>query len=812
MPPRKPAPPRLFTLQSMPLAWLAAAWIAGVTSAALFGWTGWPNAVAAALPAAGVAVVRRDRALVLAAVAVPAIVLAATARYEATRPSLPADALARYNDRPLAVRFVAVVRDPPDIRDTSQRVVADVRAVRRGGDWDDASGGVLVTTRLYPRLREGDVIEIEGALESPANLERFDYADYLARRGIQSVLAFPQHRVVGHERPALQDRAVAAVRHRLSRSLDLALPEPHASLARGVLLGERSALPPSVSSDLNDTGTSHMVVVSGQNVVLVSAYATIFLAFWFGRRPGLWLSILAVLAYAAVVGFDPPVMRATIMGILLIVAQAHGRPSSSLTSLLVAAAVMTGLDPHVVRDVSFQLSFAATAGLIYLSSPLRDAAIAAIAWLLRRDAIPRLVAVVVAEPLAMTVAATVATSPIIALQFGRVSLVALPANMLVVPLFPFILGATALAALGGMLPAFRLAFAAPAFYLLDYWLLVARTLASIPGAVAGGSGFTPRWAVATYAVIAVGAFAVSRLHSRWSLAMRVAPLAFDLRALAHPALVAVPLSALVAGAGIAFWPHQRPPLEVTILDVGQGDAILIRTPAGYDVLVDGGPGAATLRALGDELPWRDRSIDLVVLTHPQDDHMLGLIDVLRRYDVRRVLAAGDGDPSSPAYAAWLDAVARERSPVERPDPGRIYDLGDSIVLEVLGPTAAVRADANANNRAVVLRLSWRDVSVLLTGDIEREAEASLLAASDDLRATVLKVAHHGGATSSTAPFLEAVQPRLSIVSAGRDNQFGHPRPEIVNRLRRYGPVYVTADQGDVTLTTDGATLWVETER
>ncbi|TAK73062.1 MAG: MBL fold metallo-hydrolase [Dehalococcoidia bacterium] len=276
-------------------------------------------------------------------------------------------------------------------------------------------------------------------------------------------------------------------------------------------------------------------------------------------------------------------------------------------------------------------------------------------------------------------------------------------------------------------------------------------------------------------------------------------------------MFAVPAATLVASAGFALWPSAPAQLRVTVLDVGQGDAIFIRTPSGQTVLVDGGSGGAVVRGLGDELPWNDRTIDLLVLTHPQRDHAAGLIDVLARHDVRRVLA-GPGVARGPTYDAWLAAVSDEGLAIDTARQGVSIDLGDGVRVDVVGPNATMAEDRESNNSAAVLRLTWRDVSFLLTGDIEADAERALLAAGVDVRATVLKVAHHGSTTSSTPAFLAAVRPSIAVVSAGRDNAFGHPAQEVVREIEAYAPVYNTAESGAVRFETDGHRIDVSTGR
>ena len=792
----------------MLLAWLAAAWIAGIAMAALIGRGAYPVTLAVAALTCAVVVWRRDPRGILYVAALPVLFLLAAARFEGARPHPGADAAAQYNDV-VAMRIRGVLRDDPDVGDTSQRFAITVRQIELRGEWQEASGGVLVRTALLPHYKSGDLLELEGRLESPPSIDGFNYADYLSRKNIASTMGYPLARTIGHEDDSLIRATVLHVRRSLSHALALSLPEPQASLAQGVLLGQRSALPADLAADLNTTNTSHLVVVSGENVVLVSVFATMFFTWVVGRRRGLALSILAVIAYTILIGASPPVLRAMIMGILMVVATVNGRRASAITALLFAGALMVGLDPHTIRDVSFQLSFAATAGILYLASPLRRGLIEAGGALLRVDEVPRWVSTLVAEPLAVTLAAVISTSPLLALNFGRLSLVAIPANILIVPAFPLILGSSLLAAAGGMVPHLHLALSWPAYYALTYWIEVARWFAAVPHAAVAVDRYSEGWTLVTYAAIGALIFVTLRLV-RLPLQSRLAESRpWQLPRTARAVMV-VAIVVLAGTASFAFWPSSPPRLRVTVLDVGQGDAILIRTPSGRDVLVDGGPGGAVLRGLGGQLPWQDRSIELLVLTHPQADHALGLLDVLARYEVQRVLA-GPGIEQTATHRAWREAVQREGPAIEIAQQGMTFDLGDGVMMQVLGPSASEAADPQVNNTGAVLKIVWRDVSFLLTADIEAKAERALLEDGVDLHATVLKVGHHGSKTSSTREFLDAVQPHIAAVSSGKDNPFGHPAKEVVDRLCEYGAVYNTATSGAIHFETDGHNIWSPSE-
>ena len=270
-------------------------------------------------------------------------------------------------------------------------------------------------------------------------------------------------------------------------------------------------------------------------------------------------------------------------------------------------------------------------------------------------------------------------------------------------------------------------------------------------------------------------------------------------------------------------------LSVSFLDVGQGDSILITGPSGQHVLVDGGPSPEKVcLELGEALPFWDRSIDLVVLTHAHDDHVAGLVEVLQRYDVERVLysayypveRAADSDYDSevsPAYAEFCEVVMEQNIDCVAAQAGQTIELGDSATIEVLNPphTFLEGTDSDADNNAVVLRVAMGNVSFLLTADLYWDGELNLVAERANLDSTVLKASHHGSGSSTYPAFLEAVDPQVAVVSVGADNRFGHPAGDVMQRLVEWagdGNVYLTSERGTVTFTTDGERLWVETER
>jgi len=258
-------------------------------------------------------------------------------------------------------------------------------------------------------------------------------------------------------------------------------------------------------------------------------------------------------------------------------------------------------------------------------------------------------------------------------------------------------------------------------------------------------------------------------------------------------------------------------LHVFFLDVGQGDAILIRTPSHHHILIDGGPSPeAITNELGERLPFWSRSIDLVVLTHPHNDHITGLVEVLRRYEVKQVLESGI-ECDSPAYSEWLKLIDEKGIKRTIARAGQRIELGAGIWLDILHPPADLLqgTDSDTDNNGVVLRLVYGEVSFLLTADIYHEGEQCLLRQGVELESAVLKVAHHGADTSSSLPFLNAVSPQLAIISVGEDNPYHLPDEEVCDRLEQslgQDRVYLTSERGTIELISDGHKLWLKTER
>jgi competence protein ComEC len=666
-----------------------------------------------------------------------------------------------------SVAFHAVAAGDPRVSSFGWGVEAVVGRV----DGAPARIRVWVQGRARPPpVEPGSRIEGHGILEV---LRPGDggFQDHLVGRGVLAFLS--AHRmVVGPARAGLALAAANAARRAVRRGAEVALPPPDAGLLLGLAIGDVSSMDPEIEEDFRATGLGHLVAVSGSNVVMVLAPVLAAVGMLGG---GAWARVAvgtaAVVLFALITRWEPSVLRASVMAVLALLGMLAGRPRSASTVLAGAVLILLVADPGLSRSLGFQLSVAATGGLVALAGPLAE----------RMPWIPRPVALA----LAATLGAQVAVTPLLLLRFGMVPLATVPANLLAVPLTAPALLLGLLAAVVALLsPALGSLLGRVAAAPLDLMMATADHTAKAGFPVITSRGVVLPVVAAAGAVALVWRLRRGRRLRRATVALLAAMVLW------------------VAGAGSA-----RPStVTVTFFDVGQGDAALVRAPDGVNVLIDAGPGhgavAARLAALGV------RRLDVVVASHAHADHVEGLPTVLARHPVSLLLdprCPGD----SPSYRSFLRAAAAEGVPVRRARGGQRFRVG-ALLIEVLGPDGCRLGDG-PNDDSVVLRITGGGRRVLFPGDAEVPAQQDLLDDGDPVQADVLKVPHHGGDTSLEG-FFAAVGAGLAVVSTG-ENTYGHPVPGVLAALRAAGMDIVRTDRaGEVTVELTPGRIVVRSER
>jgi competence protein ComEC len=714
------------------------------------------------------------------------------------------------------IAIVGAIARPPETHDNYQQFPLKVTSAAVGSCADvdttappPAAGTLLVRTDSYEPLTYGDSVCVTGAIQQPLADANSSYGEYLARQRIFATMPRAYLDTLEPGRGSIFWAALYNVKGYAHQVVQQILPEPYAALLAGILLGIDSGIPKDLYEQFNAVGASHIIVISGSNIAVVCALLMTLSIRLLGKRKAAWLTLAGVALYTLFVGADPPVVRAAIMGSLSVLAIYLGREGEARTMLMGTALLMTAVNPHLVNDVGFQLSFAATAGLVWIAPPLERGAQRMVRLLLgaqHTQAIMRLIS----EVFLITLAAQVAVTPLLLYHFGRFSPISLLTNLLIVPVQPFILLIGGAATAAGMfwLPLGRL-LGSIVWLPLAWTVFVVKRSAALPWASLPLHGMTPALTVFAYAALALAVWWIDRhLTSDDGTAPSKPPV--RLRTSTRWVLTAGAALAFLIWAAVGTLPDGR--LHVTFLDVGQGDAILITTPKGQQILVDGGPAPSVLLwRLGEHMPFWDRTVEMVINTHPDIDHLGGLPAVLDRYHVPQVLLSDIEDDSS-AWAALNDAAAQQGAQTQQAQAGGHLYGEEGLAIDILHP-GAVPVGGDSNSHSIVLRVAYGDVSFLLTGDIEADTEKRLGAAGLLPPTTVVKAPHHGSAFSSSRSLIATTQPQLAIISAGEDNLFGHPADEVLQRYAEASVPLLRTDQvGTIDCWTDGRTLWVRTER
>jgi competence protein ComEC len=645
------------------------------------------------------------------------------------------------------------------------RVPAQVRRF----DGEALGEPVLLRLPLGRSPPQGALLDLVGEIRLPRGPRNgFDERTWLRRHGVHVVLRASRWRIVGR-RGGLAGLA-DGLRSRLARSMAPGIDGERRAVIAGIVLGEDEGLSDGLRARFRASGLYHLLAVSGQNVALIAAGALLFA--WLIGLPRLIGEIGALAAiggYVLAVGWQPSVVRAGIAGGLASLAWLVARPRDRWYFLFLGAALLLAWNPYSFLDAGFQLSFAAVAAIFVVVPRLQR----------RLDGYP--VPRSLAEVVAVSSACGLATAPILVTQFGTVPLYSIPANALAAPVAAPLLGLALVTALvAPVVPSLAVGLAWINGWLAAYLAGCARLVGGLPYAAAP----------ARTAVVAMAA------------ALGLAGLASRLRPPRAPRFaVLVLLLALIAGGwrlrtGSSSGPPPPSGLRVTFLDVGQGDGSLLQVPEGTVLVDEGAPEADVaeqLRHLGV------RRLAIMVLTHPQRDHVGGAAKVLEQLRVGFVLDPAIPSESSDERAA-LAAARRRHVRVVVARAGQAFRLGH-LRLEVLWPDGPGPPRDDPNNHAIVLLASYGQTDALFTADAESDVTGRLHVPPVE----ILKVAHHGSSDTGLADQLRQIQPRIAVISVGAHNDYGHPSPSTIATLATFPglALYRTDRDGRVIVESDG---------
>jgi len=685
------------------------------------------------------------------------------------------------------------INSAPDL-DGSKAVYELVTREISVGDWslapDKIKGKILLNTlsNEVELIEYGREVRVIGTLNIPkgsTNPEGFSYRTYLSHNGISATIFARGYNIeLGDKNNGnFLVQTGLNIRSRIVNVINQSLPPQQAGLLNGMLIGYKQDLSEEVQEAFSKSGLSHIMAVSGSNV----GFIVLPLVFIFGKlkvrkRYANILIIAILILFTLITGFEPSVLRAVIMAVVILIGQIILRETEIFTSISFAALLLMFYNPGILFNIGFQLSFAATISLVLFYKHLKEK--------LSFKFIPSFIA----DVLAATISAQIGVLPVTVFYFNKLSVVSIFSNLLVVPIVEFI---TILGTLMAILGQIHIVFSVLIGYinnvLLSIVLLVTKVSADMPWSVI---------TLTTPSIILVVFYYAAVMYFFWYKPKYKARL--------NPRYLIC--AVLLIFITILYGALTPKGLEVVFLDVGQGDCALVRTSKGKNVLIDGGGYSSTSgngTSVGENivLPFLldcgiDR-LDLVVATHGHDDHIQGLIPVLEELKVDNLIIPEV--PLDDGLKVMCRIAEEENIKLETCAGGDTIKLDGITYFDVLSPKKGVYIEKSPlNNNSLVLKLHYKDVSILFTGDIEREAEDILLIDNIDLKADILKVAHHGSPGSTCSEFLEKARPDVAVISVGENNKFGHPADAVLERLESDGIMMFRTDvDGAIVLKTFG---------
>ncbi len=700
-------------------------------------------------------------------------------------------------------KIIGLITDPPTTVGNKVRFVLEAASIVADTIRCPASASLLVTLVQEPtdtcqeRLEYGMTVVVEGVPERPSeerNPGEFNARRYYEANGISCMLTargMEHVTVIGREggSPVMRD-AVIPLRRSLLRQIDEVVGGEEGEFLKGLLIGERSGISQSTRKAFVNAGVAHVLAVSGSNVAVVAGV----LLFAAGAlRFSRFLRFITVgtglVLYMLLTGNQPPVVRATVMGLVFLAAELFQQKVNAFNAIGLAAWLILGLDARWLFDVGFQLSFGAVLSIVYLYPKVNR-------WISHVDgrSLWQHGAVWLLRVCAVSVVATLGTLPMTASSFGRVSVIGIFANVVVIPAVGASVVLGFISAVAGSVSGWLGAvYGAANWLVLRLTLLVTNAAGNSPWAFIDTLRFLPAHAVPFYALLGL------IFHLDRPVVVRVSVLVF-LVSLNLLVLLPEPIAFAAPGGN----------LRLSIIDVGQGDAILVEAPGRKAMLIDTGPlmqgGDAGERIVVPFIKRRNiAALDLLVLTHGHDDHAGGARAIWQAFPIRRV--AG----SVPTLLQQFVPCGADTGTIHAGNsfagdfPFRVYILSPAADMTMADTS---NGETAGNNRSVVIKLQYGQVGIILEGDAEGEAERAMVARYGAfLRAALLKAAHHGSGTSCTERFLAFVSPEQAAVSVGRHNRFGHPSPSVLERFRAIRTdLHRTDEEGALVYESDGRTL------
>ena len=684
--------------------------------------------------------------------------------------------------------------EPPDYRDTYTNLRVKVEQVDTGDGDLPVSGLILVRASNNAIFEYGQQIRLRGKLKTPPENEDFSYRDYLAAKNIHSYMTSAQITVLPSNKGNLIIRALYAFKERSFNNIYRLFPDPESSLLTGILLGVDTGLTRELQQAFKNTGTAHIIAISGFNISIIAGIFYTFFSRFFGDRRGAVIAITGIVLYTFIVGADAAVVRAAVMGGLALLAKQLGRRQAALNTLLAVALFMCLWNPLYLWDVGFQLSFFATLGLILYAEPFSQAANRLITKYFPTSAAEKF-AKLFSEFALLTLAAQLTTIPIMAYHFQRISLVSFIANPFILPAQPtvMILGGIAVLLSLVLFPLGQIA-AWIAWPFVVYTIRVVEIFDKGPHGTIFLGDFSVWFVIIFYAVLLSLTVGWSNFKERIrSLGQRAGSVGVG------SVIVVLVIGLLLIWRAAVTVPDGL--LHVTFLDVGSADGVLIKTPSGKNILINGGESVTTLSdELGRRVSSFDRRLDWLVVASSNEEQVAALPRVLERYPTDAVLWSGNRQASFSARTL-NEYLISQGVPVTNAEIDQVLDLGDGATLTVL----------TLGGRGSVLLLEYQSFRTLLPIGMSFDALEELGYGESVGPVSVLLLADSGYAPSNPEEWILNLNPELIVLSVDAADENGLPQAETLEVVKDY-TLLRTDVNGWIEVSTNGSQMWVNAER
>ncbi len=637
----------------------------------------------------------------------------------------------------------------------------------------------------------GDEIEIIGELKKPngaRNYKGFDYKQYLKSKKIYATVSSENYKIISKNKIDIISKVINSVQNNMKSNINKILNEEEAALCIGILVGDREAISEQTEDNFKKSNLTHMLAVSGSHITyIINAFA--MLLGKTSKRTSKIFTIIILIFFMALTGFTFSVIRACIMGILVLLASLMYRKPDTINNLGISSFIILLFNPYAISDAGFLLSYGGTIGIVLLGDKIENAIYKEENK--NKNIINKIIKYIIIS-FSITLSANLIIIPIMAYNFSTVSFTFWISNILAAPIMEI---ATIFGFIIYFISIFFIPLAKFLGIFLNLLLYLLLKIAEVSSLIPGSSIYikTP------YIIECIIYYLFIVLWLKWDYIKNAINVKKILKVLVASSILLIIFSSVL----IYYYPKT---LKIYFVDVGQGDCTLIKTPTNKHILIDGGGSEFGNFDVGEStlLPYlldrRITTIDYMLISHFDSDHIDGLFAVMENLKIKNIIISKQGEKSD-NFIRFQELVKNKKVNVLVVKKGDRIQIDKYSYFEILFPEKNLIQDNVLNNNSIVANFCSIGLKILFTGDVEEIAEnrlCELYRDTDKLKSTILKVAHHGSKTSSTAKFLELVTPKIALIGVGEGNKFGHPNNGVLDRIRDYtNKIYRTDKNGEI---------------